>query len=168
MQERVIGAYRDDEETFRNELKELFGSEDFVSKNAREQHNPLLDLDLSKVENKSTVDLIFQDRDRFRMEQHDQMRRKVIKYESQTKRSSGDFIMPKANEQDSLRKQQYVNDANIEYLEEKEREKESNQDKDDFDKEAYYKLKEELSQRKHAKEQLLSQGLPQFKAYMRF
>jgi hypothetical protein len=45
---------------------------------------------------------------------------------------------------------------------------EGGQNKDDFDKDAYYKLKDELRQRKEAKERLLSQGLPQFKAYMRF
>ena len=37
-----------------------------------------------------------------------------------------------------------------------------------FDEEAYRRLKEELSQRKEAKERLLSQGIPQFKAYLRF
>ena len=37
----------------------------------------------------------------------------------------------------------------------------------DFDKEAYRRLKEELTQRRQAKERLLSQGLPQFSAYLR-
>jgi len=42
------------------------------------------------------------------------------------------------------------------------------EDQADFDKDAYYKLKEELTQRKEAKERLLSTGLPEFKAYLRF
>ena len=43
------------------------------------------------------------------------------------------------------------------------------QDKDQqFDQEAYTKLKQELSERKEAKERLLTQGIPQFKAYLRF
>jgi hypothetical protein len=38
----------------------------------------------------------------------------------------------------------------------------------DFDREAFDKIKKEISERKKAKERLLSQGLPEFKAYLRF
>ena len=41
-------------------------------------------------------------------------------------------------------------------------------DHGNFDKEAYDKMKTELKMRKEAKERLLSQGLPEFKAYLRF
>jgi hypothetical protein len=37
-----------------------------------------------------------------------------------------------------------------------------------FDRAAFDKLKAEISERKKAKERLLSQGLPEFKAYLRF
>jgi hypothetical protein len=37
-----------------------------------------------------------------------------------------------------------------------------------FNREAYGKLKDNLRMRKEAKERLLSQGLPEFKAYLRF
>jgi hypothetical protein len=37
-----------------------------------------------------------------------------------------------------------------------------------FNREAYGKLKDNLRMRKEPKERLLSQGLPEFKAYLRF
>lgn len=92
----------------------------------------------------------------------------MIKYRNFTKRTAADFIKPRVNENEALMQQQTVNDAHIDHLEQKSVELEGNQNKEEFDKEAYYKLKEELRQRKEAKERLLSQGLPQFKAYMRF
>ena len=64
--------------------------------------------------------------------------------------------------------QQTINDANITKLETESVQMEANKNNQDFDKEAYYRLKQELKERKEAKERLLSQGLPQFKAYMRF
>ena len=42
------------------------------------------------------------------------------------------------------------------------------EDQQNFDREAYDKLKDSLRMRKEAKERLLSQGLPEFKAYLRF
>jgi hypothetical protein len=42
------------------------------------------------------------------------------------------------------------------------------EDQQNFDREAYDKLKDNLRMRKEAKERLLSQGLPEFKAYLRF
>ena len=38
----------------------------------------------------------------------------------------------------------------------------------DFDREAYDQMKNNLRMRKEAKERLLNQGLPEFKAYLRF
>lgn len=103
------------------------------------------------------------------MDMHDQYRRRVIKHRMMTKRTESDFIMPKVNEKDVLSNQKTINDSHISYLEEKSREVESQDtNNENFDKEAYYKLKEELKMRKEAKERLLSQGIPQFKAYMRF
>lgn len=61
-----------------------------------------------------------------------------------------------------------LNDAHITDLEQREAGLDNDKNNDDFDKDAYHRLKEELRQRKEAKERLLSQGLPQFKAYMRF
>jgi len=42
------------------------------------------------------------------------------------------------------------------------------EDEQNFDREAYDKLKDNLRMRKEAKERILSQGLPEFKAYLRF
>lgn len=39
---------------------------------------------------------------------------------------------------------------------------------DNFDRAAYLKIKNELTKRKAAKERMLSQGMPEFKAYLRF
>lgn len=47
-------------------------------------------------------------------------------------------------------------------------EKDEMESQEDFDKEAYARLKQELTERRQAKERLLSQGLPQFNAYLRF
>lgn len=92
----------------------------------------------------------------------------MIKYQNFTKRTESDFIKPRVNERESAEMQQTINDANITKLETESVQMEANKNNQDFDKEAYYRLKQELKERKEAKERLLSQGLPQFKAYMRF
>lgn len=40
------------------------------------------------------------------------------------------------------------------------------QDKDQFDKEAYQKIKAEIKKRKEAKERLLQQGFPELRPYI--
>jgi len=159
------GIYREDDQAFVDALMALMKSE--TGKESAKTQEPGL-VDLTAKSQKTTVEAIFDDRDRFRTDIADQLRRRIIKYRNFTKRTAADFIKPRVNENEALMQQQTVNDAHIDHLEQKSIELEGNQNKEEFDKEAYYKLKEELRQRKEAKERLLSQGLPQFKAYMRF
>ena len=105
---------------------------------------------------KSVVDTIFEERDRFRAEMHDQLRRRVIQYRNFTKRQDSDYILPKVNERATHDRQSALNDAHISNLETKQTEMDGRQNNQDFDKDAYYKLKEELKERKLAKERLLS------------
>lgn len=165
VKERMQGIYRDDDQAFVEALMTLMNSE--TGNESSTSQDPGL-VDLTSKDQKTFVETIFDDRDRYRTDIADQLRRRVIKYRNFTKRTASDFIKPKVNETEALMQQQALNDAHIDNLEHKFVELEGNQNKEEFDKEAYYKLKEELRQRKEAKERLLSQGLPQFKAYMRF
>lgn len=101
--------------------------------------------------------MIFEDRDRFRLDMADQIRRRMLKHDLFTKRKESDFIRPKVNEKETFEDQSLLNDMNIDYLEGKNNEMEANDIKnEDFDKQAYYKLKDELKMRKETKERLLS------------
>jgi hypothetical protein len=59
-------------------------------------------LDLKDQQTKTVVEEIFEERDRFRADISDQLRRRVIKYRNFTKRTEADFIKPKVNEFEAL------------------------------------------------------------------
>ena len=77
-----------------------------------------------------------------------------------------DYVRSRPGEASAYRMQVASMDNRISGLETEKEQMESEEQV--FDEEAYRRLKEELSQRKEAKERLLSQGIPQFKAYLRF
>lgn len=91
-----------------------------------------------------------------------------------TKRKESDYIQPRMSESNVFGRQVQSHQNAEETLNEKisrfDQEEEDQMAEEDkaFNREAYTKLKGELKQRKEAKERLLSQGLPQFKAYLRF
>lgn len=121
---------------------------------------------------KSSADAIeqyFNDRERFKFEMEAQLQSHVMKHATQTRRKDADFIASKVDERQTVGLQDLSmrNDiANMEGSAAGYAQQEANDE--DFDKEAYYKLKQDLAEKKAAKERLLSQGLPQFKAYLRF
>ena len=78
-----------------------------------------------------------------------------------------DFVRSRPSEASAYRGQVVSMDNRIEDLTTKQERMEQDKDQQ-FDQEAYTKLKQELSERKEAKERLLTQGIPQFKAYLRF
>lgn len=85
---------------------------------------------------------------------------RVKKHMFLTKRTELDYIKPRVNEVGLVEKQVVSHERAIETLEAEKEEK--------FDKEAFLKIKEEIQSRKQAKQRLLNQGLPEFKAYLRF
>ena len=133
------GIYKDDNEGFLKAVMAVMKSE--AGKDSSLTQTPSL-VDLTAPSSKTPVEDIFEDRDRFRADIADQLRRRVIKYRNFTKRSEKDFIKAKVNEADTLERQTVLNDAHIQHLEQKTIALEGSQE--DFDKEAYYKLKDEL------------------------
>jgi len=65
------------------------------------------------------------------------------------------------------RASEYLNDK-LGNMQDESSSSEASAGEDVFDRSAYDSFKAELSQRKEAKERLLSQGIPEFKAYLRF
>lgn len=70
-----------------------------------------------------------------------------------TKRKPTDFIKPKSSETATYSAQKVSVDNSIETLKAK---KDAMEQEQDFDKEAYARLKQELTERRQAKERLLS------------
>jgi hypothetical protein len=159
VQERVSGIYKNDPAGFVTEFENLLKSDQLYSTNMVKDES-LLDLDERKHSTKSIVDEIYENRDRFRSDVADQLRRRMIKYNAFTKRQDSDFIKPRVNELEALDAQKTINDAHITQLESESAQMEANQNNQEFDKEAYYKLKQQLKERNQPKERLLSQGLP--------
>ena len=94
------------------------------------------------------TDEIYNEREVFRQEIAQQLTKKINKHINHTKRKTTDFIKPKTSET-SVYAQQQISVANsIDSLKNK---KDEMEEEEDFDKEAYKKLKEELSERREAK-----------------
>jgi hypothetical protein len=126
-------------------------------------------VDLKDEEQPSLVDELFENRDRFYADVSRQIHRRVNKFLYYTKKDKSHYALPKANEKAAYAEQVALNDMHVSSLQNRSDKMErQDQNNADFDKEAYYQLKEQLRQRKDAKERLLSQGLPEFKAYLRF
>ena len=94
------------------------------------------------------------------------MRRKLNKKRNLTKRQMSDYVRSRPGEASAYRMQVASMENRIEGLETEKQQMES--EEQIFDEQAYRRLKDELSQRKEAKERLLTQGIPQFQAYLRF
>lgn len=146
VKERVSGIYKNDPSGFADEIFKLF-QEEHTSPNMVPA-DALFDLDEKKRSQKSVVDEVFEDRDRFRSDVADQLRRRVIKYRNFTQRKESDFIKPRVNEKETAQLQEEINNAHIGQLETKSAEMEAAKNNQDFDKNAYYKLKQELKERK--------------------
>ena len=101
------------------------------------------------------VDALYEDRELYRQEIAEQLRRKINKYENLTKRKETDYIRSRSNETDVYNRQRVSIDSSIKQLADKKDAIEKDQGQD-FDKEAYKRLKDELSERREAKERLLS------------
>lgn len=84
---------------------------------------------------------------------------RVKKHMYLTKRTEMDYIKPRVSEKGLLERSVLSHERAIEGLEAQE---------ESFDKEAFLRIKNEIQQRKQAKERLLNQGMPEFKAYLRF
>lgn len=118
---------------------------------------------------------MWEDRDRLRHELSYQLTARARKHLYATKRKDKDFIQPRVSE-DNVYGRQLQSHTNaeeslkegLERLEQEEKETSVAPEDKTFDKKAYDEFKKELRMRKEAKERLLSSGLPEFKAYLRF
>jgi len=125
-------------------------------------------------EQRMVYDDIYEDRTRLREELWYQHSCRMKKHLFLTKRKEGDFIQPRMSESNVYGRQVLAHEDGEMTLNEQiekyntEEEKKIDEDDRSFSRQEYEKFKVELRQRKEAKEALLSQGLPQFKAYLRF
>ena len=169
MKDRVLGKYRNDSESFEAALKDLLGKLDY------DQSKPIQkESAYDSLVNRAThsafeevLDEIYGDREILREEIAEQLRRKLNKKRNLTKRQMSDFVRSRPGEASAFRAQLISAENRIEGLTAEQESMEQDKEQQ-FDQEAYSKLKQELSERKEAKERLLSQGIPQFKAYLRF
>lgn len=119
------------------------------------------------TEGQHPIHELIDDRDRFRHEIHEQIGARMKKYLVRTERTKSDFVKPRVSEELAFAGQ-VQSHTNAELQLKAQKEAQSKAGKEDFDKDAYFKLKEEIKSRKAAKERLLNQGLPEFEAYLRF
>jgi hypothetical protein len=118
----------------------------------------------------STFEEVFADRNRFREEINDQLRAHIVAHMQLKGRKPTDFVKPRMSEATAYDMKKYSVANHVANLEDgvaAMAEQESAED-ETFDREAFAKMKEELRQRKAAKESLLSGNMPQFKTYLRF
>ena len=101
-----------------------------------------------------------------REEIHKQLYQRINKHTKMTKRKHSDYVRPRVDEVHALNNQVSAHEASISELER--RTAEVDQGADTFDLEAFTRMKDEIRQRKEAKERLLTQGMPEFSSYLRF
>jgi len=107
------------------------------------------------------ADDLFNDRERFRNEIAEQLNAKITQHIVGKKRVTEDFVKPKFNEA-SL----YAGlDHSVNQMEQRVDETDTSQE--DFDRDAYDRLKKELSELKRVKEDMLTGTLPRFRPYLR-
>ena len=94
-----------------------------------------------------------------------QLVKRIKKHVFSTERVDTDFVQGRISEQHAYNRSKLSNDNASKSLEQDSAAVDQSKD---FDREAYEKIRAEISARKEAKERLLSQGLPEFKAYLRF
>ena len=94
----------------------------------------------------SPINDVFEDRERFRLEIHEQLNKRLKKHQFQTKRTASDYVQGRVSEQEVYKQQVSSQDNAIENIE--------------FDRAAFNQMKSELEERKAAKTQLVSGGLP--------
>ena len=112
---------------------------------------------------------LLKDRNTFKDEVSEQVRQHIMKHLTAGKVKPSDLVKPRVSEGKAYDMQKYSMANRIANLEDKVTAMDAaEQEGEEFDKQAYSKLKEELRKRKQAKETLLSGNMPQFKAYLRF
>lgn len=104
------------------------------------------------------------DRELFQAEISYQLSRRIKRHLYLTKRSESDYIKPRMSEATVYEQQKRSHDNELNSLMD---EQEAMEREEGFDRAAFDKMKAEISARKEAKERLLSQGLPEFKGYLR-
>lgn len=176
MEERYHGKYRNDLDGFVKELQ-------YIGKNYTGKGEPAvsdlpLGLDPSNLAHKALLaqraaSELQGDSATFDFEIQYQLKLKQNEFLNFQKRSEADFVKPTRSENVQFRAQVQTLEETTQLLE-KDNEwllqaGDVNQDTEDdrFDLQKYKKLKRTIKARKEAKEQILKQGFPEFKPYLR-
>ena len=173
--DRIYGRYKDDDSEFAKAFTNIAENCGYdYSKQVVDSSDPLIG-NLLQAKDDDAFTALFEDRDRLRHEINFQINRRARKHLIATERKESDFVQPRASEASVFGRQMKSNDRATEYLtnklenmQDESSSSEASQGEEAFDRAAYDTFKAELSQRKEAKERLLSQGIPEFKAYLRF
>lgn len=107
------------------------------------------------------MDSLVADREQFKNEIYSQLVKRVKKQNMKTKLKESDFVAPRVNEDEARQGQIAAHDRHIEHLS-------NSAQEEGFGPEEFQQMKAEIKERKAAKERLLEQGIPEFKAYLRF
>ena len=154
----MIGQYKDDVQGFIEEVKEIM-------ENATYEVGAVIDDGKSPME--KALDDLYEDRERFRNEIAEQLRQKVNAHMYGKERTMSDFVKPKYNEQSAYANYGAHLDSSVERLERNIGQSEAQEGEENFDREAFDKLKDELRQKKKLKEDMLTGTMPRFKPYLR-
>lgn len=170
-QERMAGRYKDDIDGFVAAFREVSAN---AQTSEKVEHTPgLFDTmgDGLDAELQGSIHEMFEDRSRFRAEVNEQLASRVNQFKYLTERKASDFVKPQVSEVRAYDQKKYSMSNDIANKEARLARMEDDQaaEGDDFNREAFDQLKEELRQRKAAKETLLNgSNMPQFKSYLRF
>lgn len=107
------------------------------------------------------IDTLVADREQFKNDIYSQLLKRIKKKNMKTKLKESDFVAPRINEDEARQGQIIAQDRHIERLS-------NNAQAEGFGPEEFQQMKAEIKERKAAKERLLDQGIPEFKAYLRF
>jgi len=142
MRERVNGKFRDDKEAFEMAFVDLHNNLTFDTSKPLKS-GTLLDAFMTDGSEEAALhqrvsEDLFNDRDTYRYELANQLHKKINKHWRHTKRETKDFIKPKTSETNVYANQQRSIDNSIESMKTRKDEMEA---QEDFDKEAYTRLK---------------------------
>ena len=176
VQQRMFGQYKDDLEGFKKELQFLKNK----GGSSNDMHS-FPDVNVNTINGKAQamdhVQKMFQSEEaQFAAEIQTQMKLKMLDKLNFEKREQSDYVKPAMSENLMYRNQLSSIEETLDILE-KDNEWQLNagnnfetltpEDKAQFDKEKYQKIKESIKMRKEAKQRLIKQGFPETKSYLR-
>lgn len=176
VRQRMFGKYKDDLEGFKSELRFLKNK----GASGNSTHS-ILDVNINTINGKAqamdhVIKMFQQEEDLFAAEIQTQLKLKMIEKRNFEKRDQSSYVKPAMSENLMYRNQLSSIDETLDILEKDNEwqlnagnnfESLSQEDKAQFDKEKYQKIKESIKKRKEAKQRLIKQGFPETKSYLR-